>query len=84
MSAPANNTRGLQMGTWQFSGRQFTGLLDEPTIYHRALSATEIADIFAAGPAGKCAPPPVCGNGAVEVGEIIRVRVQIVAAPWLT
>ena len=34
----------------------FTGQLDELSIYRRALSATEIADIFQAGTAGKCKP----------------------------
>lgn len=32
----------------------FAGLLDEPTIYNRALSLTEIQAIYAAGAAGKC------------------------------
>jgi YVTN family beta-propeller protein len=34
----------------------FTGLLDEISIYHRALSATEIGDIYGALAAGKCRP----------------------------
>jgi len=32
----------------------FSGLLDEPTIYNRALSSNEIAAIFLVGSAGKC------------------------------
>ncbi len=32
----------------------FDGLIDEPSIYDRALSSAEIQAIFAAGPAGKC------------------------------
>lgn len=38
------------------------GLIDEPSIYSRALSADEIRSIYQAGPAGKCKdaqPPPV-------------------------
>jgi streptogramin lyase/N-acetylneuraminic acid mutarotase len=35
------------------SGYRFAGLIDEPTIYNRALSAAEIKGIFAAGSAGK-------------------------------
>ena len=44
----------------------FNGALDEFTIYNRALSASEIAGIYAAGPTGKC---NVCGNGIVQLGE---------------
>jgi hypothetical protein len=32
----------------------FSGIIDEPTIYHRALSDTEISAIYSAGCAGKC------------------------------
>ena len=35
----------------------FQGLVDEPSIYNRALSAAEIKEIFNAGSAGKCAAP---------------------------
>jgi hypothetical protein len=34
----------------------FAGVLDEPSIYNRALSASEVAALFNAGNAGKCAP----------------------------
>jgi hypothetical protein len=42
----------------------FSGLIDEPSIYNRALTTTEIAAIFTAGSAGKCSPnhPPVAGS----------------------
>jgi hypothetical protein len=33
----------------------FPGLIDEPTIYNRALTATEISATYSAGSAGKCA-----------------------------
>jgi hypothetical protein len=36
--------------------RLFTGELDEVTLYNRALSPSEIAQIYAAGSAGKCKP----------------------------
>ncbi|MEI2727023.1 MAG: hypothetical protein V9H26_27045 [Verrucomicrobiota bacterium] len=42
----------------------FDGLIDEPTVFNRALSASEIQQIYAAGAAGKCGmltPPAVCG-----------------------
>jgi hypothetical protein len=35
----------------------FAGLMDEPTIYNRALSSNEIAAIYNAGSAGKCFTP---------------------------
>ncbi len=38
----------------------FAGLVDEPSVYNRALSASEVAAIYNAGSAGKCPPsiPP--------------------------
>ncbi len=36
----------------------FDGLIDEPSVYNRALSATEIAAIYNAGSSGKCGFPP--------------------------
>jgi hypothetical protein len=36
------------------NGIPYTGLIDEVSIYNRALSAAEIGAIVAAGPAGKC------------------------------
>jgi Concanavalin A-like lectin/glucanases superfamily len=41
-----------------FTTRNFDGLIDEVSIYNRALSAGEIATIHAAGSAGKCDPRP--------------------------
>lgn len=35
----------------------FTGVLDEISLYSRALAANEVTALFAAGSAGKCAPP---------------------------
>ncbi len=40
-----------------FSENLYQGLIDEPSLYNRALSATEIAAIHAAGSAGKCVLP---------------------------
>ncbi|MBC8097669.1 MAG: LamG domain-containing protein, partial [Akkermansiaceae bacterium] len=37
--------------------RYFKGLIDEPAIYNRALSAAEIQSIYNAGSAGKCREP---------------------------
>jgi alpha-tubulin suppressor-like RCC1 family protein/Zn-dependent metalloprotease len=39
-------------------GNFFGGIIDEPSIYNRALSSNEIAAIYNAGNGGKCPPPP--------------------------
>lgn len=49
----------------------FSGLIDEPEIFNRALSAAEIQAIFNAGSAGKCknrAPVAICQNMTVTSG----------------
>jgi hypothetical protein len=43
---------GSANGCWDYF---VNGFIDEPTIYNRALSATEISAIYSAGTAGKCA-----------------------------
>ena len=41
----------------------FAGLLDEPSVYNRALSSTEIASLYSAGSAGKCpVTAPTCAS----------------------
>lgn len=44
------------------STRYYVGLIDEVSVYNRALSAAEVASLHAAGSAGKC---PVAGDGGV-------------------
>ena len=39
-------------------GRYFNGLIDEVSIYNRALSSNEIAAIYSIGSGGKCPPTP--------------------------
>jgi hypothetical protein len=41
-----------------FAGARLNGVLDDATVYNRALSVAEVQGIFAADEAGKCAPPP--------------------------
>jgi Concanavalin A-like lectin/glucanases superfamily/Immunoglobulin domain len=41
-----------------FSGIYFQGIMDEPTLYNRALTSNEIAAIYNAGSDGKCVPEP--------------------------
>jgi hypothetical protein len=54
-------TAPLVIGSTLVSGAFFDGLIDEPTVYNRALTASEIAGIYNAGSAGKCAPTPPPG-----------------------
>ena len=57
-SSPLNI--GRRTGQPVGNGDTFNGLIDELSLYNRALSATEIAAIYNAGSAGKCtATPPV-------------------------
>ncbi|MBW8865565.1 MAG: immunoglobulin domain-containing protein, partial [Verrucomicrobia bacterium] len=49
----------LYLGRRPFGGADnytFNGLLDECSLYNRALSSSEVAAIFSAGSAGKCTP----------------------------
>jgi hypothetical protein len=56
-------TNDLLIGAAAASGGQvvspFAGLIDEPAVYNRALSAAEIRAIYNAGSAGKCRQGPV-------------------------
>lgn len=60
VATPLNNTREMHLG-YSYGGgtpqRFFRGLLDEVSVYQRALSDTEVAAIYQAGGAGKCRPP---------------------------
>lgn len=57
------------------------GLIDELSLYNRALSAQEITAVYRAGSHGKCATgaPPSCVRR-----EILRPTVQLVATPPTT
>jgi alpha-tubulin suppressor-like RCC1 family protein len=44
-------------GTWVPYLNMFGGIIDEPTLYNRALSPSEIATIYYAGNGGKCVSP---------------------------
>jgi len=62
------NTQTDQFYIGQFGGdtsRSLQGLVDEVSVYNRALSAAEIQAIYGAGRAGKCKPS--AGTVAVRV-----------------
>lgn len=52
-----------------FLPRPFHGLIDEPTIYDRSLSSTEIEVVFAAGSAGKCLFEDTDGDGVLDIDD---------------
>src|SRR2546430_1642376 len=75
-STIAVNTAPLLFGAW--GGRTnsaWKGVLDEMTIYNRAISARDIQDIVLSGSAGKCANliPPVRSEER-RVGKECRSR----------
>jgi hypothetical protein len=57
---------GSYSGGW--GNYKFNGLIDEPTIYNRALSASEISAIYVAGTAGKC-KVDTDGDGLTDLQE---------------
>jgi hypothetical protein len=71
--------------------RYFSGLIDEVDIFNRALSATEIAAIYAAGVSGKCALPPSApyiyaqpANQVATVGGSVTFSVAVGGTPPLS
>jgi hypothetical protein len=65
------NAQPLLIGTRKDHFSYFNVLIDELSIYNRALSASEISSIYLARSIGKCAPPPVSfsfdiSNGAFQ------------------
>ena len=55
------------------TGRHFWGLIDEASIYNRALSASEIAAIYNAGSAGKCFTPVAPAITAQPTNQTVLV-----------
>lgn len=62
-------------------GQYFDGLIDEPSIYNRALTAAEIASIYNAGSGGKLKqnPTPTGSNVAVQTGRDATVTFPTVS-----
>ena len=74
-----------------YLGYFFNGLVDEVSLYNRALSATEIQAIYAAGSAGKCPPSPMPPsitmqptNQTVYVGGTATFSVTAAGTPPLS
>ena len=68
-------------------GRYFNGLIDEVSIYNRALSSNEIAAIYSTGSGGKCPLPPIIltqpTNQTVSVGGTATFSVSANGTPSL-
>lgn len=71
------NSANLRIGSYVLEGSHLNGLIDEVTLYNRALSAAEIAAIYDAGQAGKCKAGAVIANAGpdqrVPVGATVRL-----------
>ncbi|MGO9201638.1 MAG: LamG-like jellyroll fold domain-containing protein [Limisphaerales bacterium] len=61
---------GESSGSWPMQD----GVLDAVSIYNRALSASEIADIYAVGAAGKCLPHGLTLPGQQQFGSLLDAR----------
>jgi len=75
-AGPFNPPTGLPLNLGRrIGGDTYRGLLDEASLYSRALGSNEIRTIYLAGANGKC--EPICGNGGsmtqdFEVGTPIN------------
>jgi hypothetical protein len=73
----------IGLGTYlnSIGGFNFSSLMDEVSLYNRALSAAEIQSIVAADLTGKCFAPPVITqqpqNQIVPLGEDVRFTVGV-------
>lgn len=56
-----------------FWDHKFAGALDEVSLYDRALSAGEIAAIYAAGKLGKCKPPTIVSIGLSQLSPELTI-----------
>jgi hypothetical protein len=82
--AIAYDTHSLQLGADIENGSLayfFSGLIDEVSLYNRALSAAEVAAIYGVGSGGKCPPAPSITsqptNQTVIVGGTATFRVGV-------
>jgi len=70
------------------AGIRYAGLMDEVSLYDRALSAAEIQAIYAAGSSGKCEQPPVIvvapQSQTVPVGATLTLSVVASGSPPLS
>jgi hypothetical protein len=88
--AIAVSSSNLRIGDDDNHNTPFDGLIDEPSVYSRALSASEIAAIYNAGSAGKCAAgaaPSIIAQPAsqtVLAGSTATFSVTVAGTPPLS
>jgi hypothetical protein len=91
--APGASACPFYIGGFQnacgYTGQFFNGIVDEPSLYNRALTASEIHALFAAGSAGKCPPAAAAitagpASQSVNSGEDAVFRVFATGAPPLS
>src|SRR6185295_9052123 len=85
-----NSSPSTSLGA-QFNGFNYgyySGMLDEVTIYNRALSASEIQAIYLSGAEGKCIPPPTIitqpSDRTVVAGGAASLTATITGSPPLS
>jgi hypothetical protein len=87
-AAVGYDNRDLMLGADRNAGTPgefFAGLLDEPTVYDRALATEELQEIFCAGSAGKCKGPcAIDCPSDLTVGNDFRQCGAVVAYPLPT
>jgi len=69
------------------TGYNFDGAIDEPALFNRALSASEIQAIFIAGHEGKCGlttPPAICAEAALSVLNGMSTNTIVGTTNWQT
>lgn len=64
----ASSASTLRIGSVEGNVIYFDGLIDEPAVYNRALSASEIGAIYSARSSGKCMSPVVTAQPHSQVG----------------
>jgi len=84
-----STTRPLLIGRYDSYTSAFDGMIDEPAVYSRALSATEIQSILAASGDGLCVPPSLAissfaTNVQLRVTGTVGEPYQIQTAPAVT
>lgn len=63
--------------------RLFPGIIDEVTVYDRALSQTEIQGIFDADSAGKCKPVDIIGGEIIPIESTSLLLAGAQSATWM-
>jgi hypothetical protein len=59
------------------AGNRYAGLMDELTLYERALTPAEVLSIYNAGSAGKCSPAPPAALQVVPPGGLFANSVEV-------